>query len=428
MLVVLNGIFVAAEFSIVATPKSKVTQNAKSGSSKSKSILAVLDSPERQNKYITTAQLGITIVSLGLGMYGERVLAEWILEWIGHSYLSLALAHTVSAVIAVSILTYVHVVIGEMIPKSLALQSPDSTLIKLYPLMTAIEKVFTPLVIIFTKLGEIIINILPLPKRDNDQRLYSGEEIEFIIEESTHQGYVEESELLIFENIFDLEKRNVFQVMTPRNKIIGIEFNSSLEQIIETICTTSKTRYPIFESNLDQIKGILHIKDLAKSINTRVNNKLENTLNHVMRTCIYVPETLSISNLMNQFKKENKHIAIVFGEHGGTSGIITLEDILEEIVGEIQDEFDDEVLPIVNLEDGIYKIQGGLILDEINQHFDLGWTYPGITTIGGLIMSELGRVPKVNDIIFYEGIKLEINEINGFSIQSVILYLPRPKN
>lgn len=426
LLILLNGLFVAAEFAIIAVPRTKISQIAEKGSKSAQIVLDILNDPVRQNYYITTAQLGITIVSLGLGMYGEHVIAEWILHWFeGYSVLTSTTAHTISIMLSVGLLTYLHVVIGEMIPKSLALQSAEKTVLKLNKPMQVMEKIFFPGIRILNKFSSIIIKGFGIPNMSVDARLYSPDELEYIIEESSEEGLVEERDLIIFENILDLQERNVAQAMTPRNKIIGISNKWSKHAIFEMICTAKKTRFPIYEDDLDQIVGILHIKDLARNfsiVDDRDGQDID--LADILRSPIFVPETLPILELLAMFKNKNEHIAIVFGEHGGTSGLVTLEDIIEEVVGEIQDEFDVESLPIEKINDLVFKIRGDVILDELNQHFDLEWSYPGTNTISGLIMSILGRMPQENDVVHYLDCKIEILNVDGFSIQNIKLTLP----
>ena len=220
ILIILNGIFVAAEFAIVATAKTRIKQFAEDGSSTAGNVLRILDDPDLQNRYITTAQVGITIVSLGLGMYGESVLAEWILDFM-HPIIELdeTTAHTIALILAVGLLTYLHVVIGEMIPKSLALQSAEATSMALYQPMNWLEKLFFPLVWFLNIMGNWVIRLLKIPPPDVSDRLHTSEELEYIVGESSQSGLIDPSELLFIENILDLEERSVEQAMTPRNRI-----------------------------------------------------------------------------------------------------------------------------------------------------------------------------------------------------------------
>ncbi|MCJ7623087.1 MAG: CNNM domain-containing protein [Anaerolineaceae bacterium] len=236
VLIFLNGVFVAAEFAIIAAPKTRITQLANKGSKVASQVLRIMDNPNLQNRYITTAQVGITIVSLSLGMYGENVLAEWLVGVL-HNLDGLAepVAHTIAMITAVGILTYLHVVLGEMIPKSLALQSSETTVLMLYQPMNIVEKIFFFLVYILNQLGLLITKILRVPPLDSVARLLTSEELEYIVEESSESGLLESSDQLFIENILDLEERTAEQAMTPRNRICSIPVDASRTRALQII-------------------------------------------------------------------------------------------------------------------------------------------------------------------------------------------------
>jgi CBS domain containing-hemolysin-like protein len=423
-LIFLNGLFVAAEFAIIAAPKTRIAQQANRGSKVAIQVLKIIKSPDLQNRYITTAQVGITIVSLGLGMYGEHVLTEW-LAGILHPLESLAepTAHTIATVAAVGLLTYLHVVIGEMIPKSLALQNSEAAVLILTRPMFIVEKLFFPLVLLLNQLGIGVTKLLRLPPPDSNAHLLTSAELEYIIGESSGRGLLERSDQLFIENILDLEERTAEQAMTPRNRICSIPADANRKRVIEIICETTKTRYPVHEGDLDKIIGVLHIKDLAREI---VHNPDAETINYhkLVRPAFFIPETLPLDELLVRFRGGNSHIAILFDEYGGTSGIITLEDLIEEVVGEIQDEFDEETIPIEELSPHLLRVRGDVILDELRQLYHLDWQYEEAVTIGGLVMTELGRIPKPMDVVRYQGVKIEVAKIDGWAVEEVFIFLP----
>jgi len=423
ILVLLNGLFVSAEFAIVAVPRTRIAQLAKQGSKKAKSVLAVLESPNLQNRFITTAQVGITIVSLGLGMYGEHVLAEWIIfafEYIGG--IGKVAAHTLASVLSIGILTYFHVVIGEMIPKSLALHSAEQTIMFLAMPMRFLERIFFPLVWLLNLISTAIIRIIGLPPMDRTSRLFTSDELEYIVEESSVGGLIDPEEKLYIENILDLQERTIEQVMTPRNRIVGLPIDSEDELIYKTICQTTKSRYPIYEDDLDQIIGFLHIKDLARFCTKNPAKKID--LKAITHPSVFIPESLSLHKTLILFQRQNLQIAVVLDEFGGTAGIITLEDLVEEVVGEIQDEFDIESHPMVMLGNGIVRVRGDLIIDEINQHHNLDIHHPEAITIGGLAMAILGRIPRATDKFNYQGLVIEIEAVERRAVKYAIVHLP----
>lgn len=424
ILILLNGVFVAAEFAIIAAPKTRITQLANKGSKIASQVLRIIENPNLLNRYITTAQIGITIVSLGLGMYGENVLAEWLVGLL-HPLEGLAepTAHTIAMVAAVGVLTYIHVVFGEMIPKSLALQTSETTVLTLFRPMYIVEKIFFPLVLLLNQLGLWIIKVLGVPPPDSNAHLLTSEDLEYIVEESSERGILGSSDQLFIENILDLEERTADQAMTPRNRICGIPVDATRTRALQIICETTKTRYPVYEGDLDKIIGILHIKDLARHI---VHNPDAEIINYyeLVRPANFVPEKLPLDELLIRFRSGNFQIATIFDEYGGTSGIVTLEDLIEEVVGEIQDEFDEERPPIEELSPHLLRVRGDVILDELRQLYHLDWHHGGAVTIGGLVMAELGRIPKPKDVVQYQGVKIEVVNVAGLAVEDVFIFLP----
>jgi len=426
VLIFFNGMFVAAEFAIVAAPKYRIEKRARQGSSIAKRILRQIEDPVRQNQYITTAQVGITIASLGLGMYGEHVFADWLLDPLNRlGWIAVPTAHTIATVLSVGILTYFHVVLGEMIPKSLALEAAESFVLYLSQPMTLAEKIFHPLVKLLNWMSLWFTRMLGIPPRRGEDHLITSDELELIVEESFEGGLLEPSDQLFIENILDLEDRAAEQVMTPRNKLEGIPVTADTQAIMKIICETTKTRYPVFRDSPDKIIGVFHIKDLAR-FQVQKGKEIFNLGDHI-RPTIYIPEHYPLDELLIRFRNENHQIAVVLDEFGGTAGIITLEDLIEEVVGEIQDEFDEEVLPIEELPGNILRVRGEVILEELEQHYDLAWESSDMNTIGGLVMSILGRMPRPNETIVYDGVKIVVESVEGLVIKSVLLYLPREK-
>lgn len=422
VLILLNGVFVAAEFAIVTAPRTRLAQMAAGGSRLARNVLSVQRDPLRQNRYITTAQIGITVVSLGLGMYGEHVVAEWLfhpLESLGA--LAEPAAHTLATVLAVVALTYLHVVIGEMVPKTLALQSPEPTALALDRPMGLMEKLFSPVVFVLNGLGNVVVRALGIPPVAQGERLFSPEELELIVEESFEGGLLAPSEQLLIENIFDLRERTVGQVMTPRTRVVGIPLGASPTDAMELLCEMRKTRYPLFDGSLDRVIGILHAKDLIRQF---VRNPEELDLRALARPAVFLPEALSLEKVLIRFRAERLQMAIAMDEFGGMAGLVTLEDLVEEVVGEIQDEFDHEIEPIEELDDRRLRVRGDLILDELDQLYDLALIYPEADTVGGLVMSELGRIPIPEDRVEFGGVTFQVESVEGMAVQTVIVHLP----
>ncbi len=422
VLILLNGLFVAAEFAIVAAPKARIAQLAEEGSRAAQDVLSILRNPVHQNRYIATAQVGITVVSLGLGMYAEEVIAEWfvgLLHDLGP--LTLPAAHTASTILAVGLLTYFHVVLGEMIPKTFALQFAEGAVLRLNRPMRLMGYVFRPVVLVLDTIGNTIVRLLGIPRVDTRARLFSPEELEFIVEESYEVGLIEPNEQLFIENIFDLHERTVGQIMTPRRRITALPVEANRDTVMRWVCEAHNSRFPIYEGDLDQIVGILHIKDLARH---RKDDPAAWNLRELARPPVFVPESLTLEKLLQRFRAERLQIAIVIDEFGGTAGLVTIEDLMEEVVGEIQDEFDQEILPIEQIDARTLRVRGDLLLDELNQLYDLEIEIEEADTVGGLVMAILGRIPKPQDAVEVAGVRFEVESVDGLAVQTVIVRLP----
>ncbi len=420
-LIIINGIFVAAEFAIVAAPHTRIAQRAQRGSKTARRVLEILRHPDKQNRYLATAQVGITIASLGLGMYGEHAIADWIsnpLENLGE--LAMPVAHSISAVFSIGLLTYLHVVIGEMVPKTLALQSADSMVLRLHKPMAVIERIFLPIVVVLNGIANGIMQLIGIPPAEPGSRLMSPDELELIVEESYESGLIEADEQLFIENIFDLSERTIGQVMTPRTRILGIPINFDEIATLRRVCQARASRFPVFEGNLDHINGILHIKDLARH---QIKSSQPFDLRKFLRPALFVPESLSLEGLLMRFRQEGIQIAIVIDEFGGTSGLVTIEDLVEEVVGEIQDEFDQEIPPIQQLGPGKLRVRGDLLLDELNQHHDLNLCHDDADTVGGLLMALLGRVLHSGDVVETNRVRFEVETVKGLAVQTVLVDL-----
>lgn len=425
VLILFNGLFVAAEFGLIAVPPTRIAQRAETGDRAARRVLRVLRDIDGQNRYLATAQIGITMVSLGLGMYGEHALAQWLLAPLAH-YTALAepLAHTFATVFAVVVLTFLHVVFGEMVAKSLALSYAEATALRLAIPMALMQRLLSPVIVVLNGLGNLITRRLGIPPADAHARLVSSKDLEYIVEESYASGLIEASEQLLIENIFDLKERTVGQAMTPRTHITGIGVNDSAEEVLQLICEERYSRYPIYEENLDHIIGVLHIKDLARYQLSDASEPFDLRQFAQRRPVVYVPETVPLDEMMARFRQEHVPLIVVVDEFGGTAGILTLEDMVEEVVGEIQDEFDVEGAPFEPISEYELRVQGTVLLDELNQHYHLSLAHHDVNTVGGLIMAQLGRIPVPGDQVDIEAITFIVETMDGNAVETARLLLP----
>jgi CBS domain containing-hemolysin-like protein len=424
-LIIVNGFFVAAEFAVAGASRPRVATLAAGGSTGAQRVLNILNSPQEVNRYLGTAQIGITIASLGLGMYGEHAVAEWLYEPLEHlGWLSTAAAHTVATIISVAFLTYLHVVLGEMIPKSIALQSATTAAIQLSGAMALTETLFRPITFVLNSVGNVLLRWIGIPIADAEARMVSTTELAYIVEESSEGGLLEPTEQIYLENVIDFNQRNVNQVMTPRTRMAALSVHANRLETLALICEERHSRYPVYEDDRDHILGILHVKDVARHI---VAGNEEWNLQSLVRPAVFVPESISLDEMLAQFRAKHFQVAIVVDEYGGTAGIVTLEDLAEEIVGEIQDEFDEEQPPFLALDDKTLRVRGDLLLDELTQHYDLDFEIEeaeDAETVGGLIMSMLGHVAQPGEEVEVAGVRFVVEAIDGLAVGSAIVFLP----
>lgn len=424
ILISINGFFVAAEFAVAAASRPRVAQAAEAGSASARRVLQVLSDPAQINRYLSTAQVGITLASLGLGMYGEHTVAEWLLEPLEHlGWFGVATAHTIATILAVALLTYLHVVLGEMIPKSIALQSATDTAIALSATMALTEQIFRPMTLVLNWIGNMLLRLLGIPVADVESRLVSSDDLAYILEESSEGGMLDPNEQIFLENVIDFHERNVSQVMTPRTRMAAIPISASRDEVLVLIAEDRHSRYPVYEEDRDHIVGILYLKDLARRLLETPN---EFNLRELVRPAVFVPESLPLDEMLAQFRSAHFQIAVVLDEYGGTAGIVTLEDLAEEIIGEIQDEYDEEIAPFEELDSTTLRVRGDLLLDELTQHFDLDFEAEEAETVGGLIMSRLGHVAQPGETVEYQGLRIEVESMDGLAVNTAIMTLPKP--
>ncbi|MFQ5577493.1 MAG: hemolysin family protein [Anaerolineae bacterium] len=425
-LIALNGLFVAAEFAINGVRITQIEELVEAGNRTAPQVMSVLQSPARQDRYIATAQLGITVASLGLGMYGEPQIARFIEPYLAQiigARPEATLVHTVGYIAALSLLTYLHVVLGEMIPKSIALSRAKRAALALASPMRIMALVFGVPVRFLNGAGRLLLRLLKIPP--GQEHLHSPAELEQIVAESAERGLLNEEEEELIRNIFTFGEREAHQVMTPRRKIQAIPLNIPLAELIKLTSESRFSRFPVYERNLDHIIGILHLKDLIRQ-QLRAGDNFD--LRPSLRPAPTIPESYPAEQLLSAFKRRRMHMAIVLDEFGGTAGIVTLEDLVEEIIGEVRDEFDKkEQDPLIELAPGSLEVSGQYLVDDLKEHLFWGddKSLPAIETVGGLIVTGLGRPPQVGDRLTYgRQIKFTVLAIDGLAVARARIDFP----
>ncbi len=415
-LLLANGFFVASEFALVSVRHTRINQLANEGNSTAKLTSYAL---KELDKYIAATQLGITIASIGLGWVGEATLARLIHPLFDFlPYVSNTIAtHTVAVALAFVLITFMHVVIGELMPKSVALQFPEKTTLFVTRPLVFVAKLFTPFIFLLNGFGNLLLKLLKIPPASQLHSVHTEEELDMIIDASYKGGVLNETESFLLKNTLKFTDLTAKQIMVPRCDVVSISVDIPVEELKEIILENQYTRYPVYDGSIDNITGILHVKDLY----SKKMKDEEFSISDILRKPLFVTETMTTDSLLKNFKNNKTEIAIVIDEFGGMSGIISLEDVLEEIFGDVQDEFDEEEKDIKKVADEKYIVNGLLRIDEFFEYFSIHQQEDEVETICGLVQKLLGRLAKMNDEVLIDGYRLKVVELKGRRIKKLLV-------
>ena len=416
LLICINGFFVAAEFALVKVRASQLDIKAQKGSSRAKLAKSLL---EKLDSYLSATQLGITLASLALGAIGEKTISSMLEVFfikIGHP-LSEISKHSISLPIALTFLTFFHVTLGEQIPKMIGIKySMQTALIISWPLRI-FYFICSPFIWFLNKTSNVVLRIIGV-KAVGDEYFHSEEELRLILTESEEGGAIKPSENELIQNVFDFDDRIVKQVMVPQNRVIAIDVELGRNEVTKRVIEEGFSRLPIYLGDIDNIIGIVHSKDLLKAI---IDNKFR-TLKEIMRPVHFVPESMKINELLRDFQKHHYQMAIVTNEFGSTAGLVTMEDIIEELVGEIQDEHDEEKPNVEKISDTEFIVNAQATIKEVNEILPIA--LPENTqyeTVSGYINFIFGRIPPINDKRIVDGYEIIILVRNRQSVDSIRL-------
>jgi len=412
-LLLANAFFVAAEFAVIGVSKASVANRANQGDSMAARVLALLTSPVRQDRFIATAQIGITLASLGLGMYGEHTFAAWLEPRLDLSPTARLIAsHTLASVLAVAALTYLHIFLGEMVPKAIALSHAAQTVRLVYWPMFAAYILFYPFVTALNALGNWMLRLVGIDrKEETSDHVYSAEELQIIVEESSEGGAIRAESGTILRELLEFGDRTAGEAMVPRVRVVGIPVNASPDRVRDIVLDHHHTRYPIYDGDLDHIVGMLHVKDLLRRILASAPITAAS-----VKAMPVVPETAALDAVLETMQRSQAHLAVVVDEHGGTAGVLSLEDLFEEVVGEIDEGMPEE--PALVSETATSAVVAGTLrLDELGSHFDLDLSHEEVDSVSGLVLAILGRPPRVGDAVEYDRIRLEVTSTSGHGVQ-----------
>ena len=423
-LLFVNAFFVAAEFAIVRARKVKIEQLTKDGNVDAKLALKAL---EDMNFFIAAVQVGVTIASIGIGWFGSPTIEKMLTPLL--QYFPVAtpflkeIAVGLTAVFAFLIITFLHVLIGEQVPKCVALQYPEKISLYVAKPMHAFMTVSKPFVWSLNVACNAILKLFHVPV--NYTTAHTIEDLDLLVDNSYDEGVLNETEKDMIHNVFKFSDLTAHEVMIPRTDMVCVPIDMPLEELNKLAIENQYTRYPVYEGDIDHITGLVHVKDL---FDLSLKDKIC-PIKSIQRKILMVPETITMDNLVREFKKQRGQMAIVVDEFGGTSGIITLEDVLEEIFGDVQDEFDaDEEIDIKEIKPNTYIVNAIVRLDELANYFDLpeeNFEVEDVDTVAGLVVKELGRLAKLDDIVKYDRFTFTVKEIDGARITKLLaVYTP----
>jgi CBS domain containing-hemolysin-like protein len=415
VLIVLNAFFVAAEFALVSVRRTRIEELAAQGKSGAAAIRKAIHEPGR---FIAATQLGITLASLGLGWVGEPALAHLIDPLVGlipiPPVVADVTAHGISAVFSFAIITFLHVVLGELIPKSIALQKAEQTSLLVIHPMIWVAGLFKPATWLLSGAGSAGIRLLGLTPAVGHELVHSVEEIKMLVAASAVQGVVEESEFDMLDSIFDLRQMHVRQLMIPRTEIIMLAVEATLLDAVRLQKENPHGKFPVYEKDTDHIIGVLYVRDVIEQL---ADGQLAAEVRSFTRPAIFLPETARINTALRTFRDRRETVAIVLDEYGGTAGMLTLADILEEIAGDLPDQFDaDDAPEIVQRPDGQWEVDGLTQIEDVNEALHLSLSDENYDTIGGYVMGKLERIPHKGDEVQIDHVHFRVEKVDGMRI------------
>jgi CBS domain containing-hemolysin-like protein len=414
LLIVLNAFFVAAEYALVTARRTRIIELHHQGNRRARDVLRITSSPPQ---FIAAMQLGVTLTSLGIGALGEQSLAHAFDDWI---------ATILAVLLAYLILTYVHVVLGELVPKGIALGHSEGAALWVAVPVRLFFTVFGPLIWVLRRSTEVVLKAFGLEEPGAESTAMSEAELRMLLSRSSESGEIEQEERGMIEKVFDFADKDAADVMVPRPEVVALSISLPPEEALRAVVDSPYTRYPVYRDSLDNVVGILHVRDLFAAMYERGIEAVH--LEELLRPPYIVPETKDLASLLHEFRRTKTHFAIVVDEYGGMAGILTLEDLLEEIVGEIEDEFDVPEEQIEQIDADTYRASGMFPIDEFNERFGTDLPDEDYHTVGGFVFGQLGRAPQTGDEISWDGIRFDVIDVDGNRIEKLgITFVERPQ-
>lgn len=414
LLIMLNALYVAAEFATISARRTRVQSLAEEGNRMAQRLLPFLQDPKKLDRYIAACQVGITISSLVVGFYGQAQLAP-LLEPI--------MPAGVAIVLALVVLTSLQVILGELLPKSIALRFPERLAIfTTLPMLWSLA-ILRPFIAFLNGSALAILRVFKLDK-SKEIHVHSPEELEFIFNDSAAVGYIDAGEREMLENALVLDKRLARHIMVPRGRMVVASHAMPAGELLRELAQTPSTRFPVYEKDIDHIIGLVHLKDLFLLAQENPASNIAS----IIRPIPIVPESNSVDELWQEMQQAQSYMAVLFDEYGGTAGLVTFEDIVEEIVGELQDEFDAEMRPMHHTDASHVRVRGDVLVSVVNKKFLLHLESASAETIGGFVSEKLEHIPQVGEVLQLDDVSIRVEKVDANAVTSVNISLPVHQN
>ena len=421
VLLLFNGYFVAAEFALVRSRRTRLDAMARNGDAKARLALRATATLPR---LLSASQLGITLASLALGWVAESTLGEGLAEWFGTLpfVIEQSLRVSIGAIVALASVTHLHVVFGELAPRAVALNHPEQLARWLAPPLMVFAWLVTPFIAVLNRSSQAVLKLFGQRGDVLDEPVHSPDELRLIVEQSQEVGAIPAQDADLLEGVFEFSEKNAREVMTPRTAVVAMPIDATLDEALAIVEENAFSRYPAYDESIDNIVGLVLAKDLLRVLR---NPPPGFTIESIMRDVHVVPGSREVEEVLSDFKRLKEHMAVVLDEYGGTAGIVTMEDLLEEIVGEILDEYDEPAPTEPAMVAGETTVSGSVHVSELNERFGLTVPPDDYTTIGGFIFGSLGRLPVVSDRVTAGGATFTVRAMDGRRIETVAVDLAR---
>lgn len=416
ILISFNSLYVLSEFSTVSSKRSKLSSQAKQGDQTAGAILKIVEDPRRLDGYVATCQVGITISSLVLGFYGQSQLTDVVSSlFSGIGNISYSTAQSISATLILVVLSIFQILFGELVPKNIGIQFPEKMAIYTALPMKWSENIFRPLIWLFNGSGNLLRRIFKLDLSSEHSHIHSPEEIAMLIDKSGEGGLLKTEEHRLLSNTLKMREATVRQVMIPRARMLTAARTLTRKELLSLVADSPYSRIPIYDEDIDKIQGFIHLRDLL----CHEENDKGWSAQQVLKQALFIPESMQVKEALHLLQVKRYQVAIVLDEFGGTAGMVTLEDLLEQIFGDLKDEFDKEAAKFQILPNNQIWLHGNMLIDHVNQLLDINLPQEEIDTLGGLILHEIGHVPIANDEVIINGHRFRVEKMSGRGVAIV---------